>query len=84
MDSRIEVNGEIQVCFCRRALPHSHSAPTHPADSYFARNPRALSLLPGYEVVYHREGLTPSHRHGDEPPEQHDIADLVARKPEGR
>ena len=43
-----------------------------------------LTLLPGYEVVYHREGLTPSHRHGDEPPEQHDIADLVARKPEGR
>ena len=40
-----------------------------------------LSLLPGYKVVYHSEGLTPSHRHGDGPPEQHNIADLLARKP---
>lgn len=43
-----------------------------------------LSLLPGYEVVHHHEGLAPSHSHGDGPPERHDMADLLARKPAER
>lgn len=40
-----------------------------------------LSLLPAYEVVHHEEGPAHEHRHGDGPPERHNMADLVARKP---
>jgi SAM-dependent methyltransferase len=49
----------------------------------FLRPNEILSLLPGYQIVHHHEGPCPDHRHGEGPPEQHEMADLLARKPSG-
>ena len=43
-----------------------------------------LALLPGYETLHYREGLTPPHRHGHQPPERHYLACLLARKQKTR
>lgn len=50
----------------------------------FLREDEILTLLPGYEVVHHEEGPAHEHRHGDGPPERHDMADLLARKPSNK
>ncbi len=42
---------------------------------------QVVTLLPGFEVVHHWEGLGPEHRHGHGPPERHGRAEVVLRKP---
>jgi cyclopropane fatty-acyl-phospholipid synthase-like methyltransferase len=39
-----------------------------------------LDLFKGYEVVYHREGLGPEHRHGDGPLERHAMVEAVLQR----
>lgn len=43
-----------------------------------------VTLLPGYEILYHDESLGPEHRHRDGPPERHYLAQLLAKKAEPR
>jgi len=38
-----------------------------------------LELFHAFDVVEHREGLGPVHRHGDSPPEQHAMVEAVFR-----
>jgi SAM-dependent methyltransferase len=47
----------------------------------FLESGEILELLPGYEIVHHAEFLGAEHRHGDAPPERHNVAHLVVRKP---
>jgi tellurite methyltransferase len=37
-------------------------------------------LLPGWQLIHHTEGMGPIHRHGNGPPEQHGVVNLVAQK----
>jgi cyclopropane fatty-acyl-phospholipid synthase-like methyltransferase len=39
-----------------------------------------LKLFSEYEVVYHREGLGPEHRHGDSPIERHAMTEVVLQR----
>ena len=39
-----------------------------------------LELFADLEVVYHREGLGPWHRHGDGEPERHEMIEAVFRR----
>jgi 2-polyprenyl-3-methyl-5-hydroxy-6-metoxy-1,4-benzoquinol methylase len=39
-----------------------------------------VDLFPGYQVIYHWEGMGPKHSHGDKPPERHGTAVGVMRK----
>ena len=39
-----------------------------------------LELFNDYHIVYHWEGTGPKHRHGDGPPEQHAMIELVVEK----
>lgn len=54
-----------------------------PAGGYrtFLEPDEALTLLPGWEVLHHWEGLGPVHRHGDGPEERHHRIELALRKP---
>jgi cyclopropane fatty-acyl-phospholipid synthase-like methyltransferase len=40
-----------------------------------------LTVVPGFEVLHHREALGPEHQHGDSEPERHAWAELVLRRP---
>ena len=37
-------------------------------------------LFGGYEVIHHREGMSPRHRHGDGPTEQHGVVEAIFRR----
>jgi tellurite methyltransferase len=37
-------------------------------------------LLSGYEVIHHREGMSPKHRHGDGPMEQHGVVEAIFKR----
>jgi tellurite methyltransferase len=37
-------------------------------------------LFGDYEVIHHREGLSPKHRHGDGPTEQHGVVEAIFRR----
>jgi 2-polyprenyl-3-methyl-5-hydroxy-6-metoxy-1,4-benzoquinol methylase len=47
----------------------------------FLEHSQILSLIEGFEVVHHWEGLGPEHRHGDGPTERHGRVEAVFKKP---
>lgn len=42
-----------------------------------------LGLFGDWEILHHREGLGPEHRHGDRPPERHSRIEALVRKQAG-
>jgi len=62
----------------RETSANCYESPDGRVRSYL-RPGAALDLLPGWEVLHHREGLGPWHRHGDGPRERHGVVELVLR-----
>jgi 2-polyprenyl-3-methyl-5-hydroxy-6-metoxy-1,4-benzoquinol methylase len=63
-----------------RVSRHSFRSSDGEYRTFLARS-EILDLMIGWRLIHHWEGLGPEHRHGDNPPEQHGVVEIVAVSP---